>query len=414
MTSPSPNAIACAAELIACRLDPHSRFTVDARNFDRQSGEQHRHARDVAIVFAALIGGAEVHVVDLRARSMPVRSTSARIACGGEIVGTHRCQRAAVAADRRAHRIDHPHLARSPRRHRAGPEQVRLLLRRREPRASDAARTPRLRHRRDARRMRVYARAADLAAPCDRTDRIVRAQPHRRVDVVGGGDASRRPAITASLTIDPTTRPRNSPGTFSTSTTRLPERLRRALARAPARRRRRAPRRRSRPRSATQASRERRSRPSARDGCSRGARRRRCRSRRRRQRAPSRRRAASRVRRRTLAAVACPVADVDHDRRVGEQLVEHLVVFDALHVHVALLEQFGEFVGASRRNRGSRRTRRRLRSPASGRDTSRAFRLTRRRNRRSRRRSCVPAGLLRPSRRCSSGGIETRRLPVRS
>ena len=37
-----------------------------AGNFLRQSGQQQRHARDVAIVLAGLIGAAENHVVDRR------------------------------------------------------------------------------------------------------------------------------------------------------------------------------------------------------------------------------------------------------------------------------------------------------------------------------------------------------------
>ena len=63
-TSPSPNAIAWAAELIACRPQPHRRLTVWPGDLDGEAGEQERHARDVAVVLARLVRAAEDDVFD--------------------------------------------------------------------------------------------------------------------------------------------------------------------------------------------------------------------------------------------------------------------------------------------------------------------------------------------------------------
>ena len=98
-TSPSPAMIACAALLIACRPDPHSRLTVWPRDVDRQAGEQPCHARHVAVVLAGLVGAAEDHVLDqvrLHAGSLHRGLDRQR----REVVRADRGERAAVAADR--------------------------------------------------------------------------------------------------------------------------------------------------------------------------------------------------------------------------------------------------------------------------------------------------------------------------
>ena len=74
-TSPSPTAIAWAAELIAWSPEPHSRLTVRPATSTGKSGEQERHPRDVAVVLARLVRAAEDDVLD-EAGSMPARSTS--------------------------------------------------------------------------------------------------------------------------------------------------------------------------------------------------------------------------------------------------------------------------------------------------------------------------------------------------
>src|SRR5437899_10068150 len=76
-----------------------------AGTFLRQTGEKERHARDVSIVLAGLVGAAVHDVVD----GAPVH---ARVALDKrldwhrtEIVGAHRRKAAAVTAERRAHGV---------------------------------------------------------------------------------------------------------------------------------------------------------------------------------------------------------------------------------------------------------------------------------------------------------------------
>ena len=97
-TSPSPARMACAALTIACSPDAAQAVHRLARHFDRQPGEQRRHARHVAIVLARLVGAAEDHVVDRASGSMPVRDTSARIATPRRGRRPHARERAAVRA----------------------------------------------------------------------------------------------------------------------------------------------------------------------------------------------------------------------------------------------------------------------------------------------------------------------------
>ena len=77
--SPSPAITAWHAPTIAASPDAHSRLTVTPRDRLGQPGEQHRHAGDVAVVLAGLVGAAEPDVLDLLGRH-PARSTAARTA----------------------------------------------------------------------------------------------------------------------------------------------------------------------------------------------------------------------------------------------------------------------------------------------------------------------------------------------
>ena len=77
---------------------------VDRRsaNADRQPGQQQRHAGDVAIVFARLVGAAKDDVVDRLPVDAGVSAHQGLEGSGREIVGAHRRQGAAEPADRRA------------------------------------------------------------------------------------------------------------------------------------------------------------------------------------------------------------------------------------------------------------------------------------------------------------------------
>ena len=75
-----------------------------ARHAVRQPGEQRRHARDVAVVLARLIGAAEDDFVDGLGKSGMARQ-ECPYRNRGEVVGPHFRQGAAVTADRRADRI---------------------------------------------------------------------------------------------------------------------------------------------------------------------------------------------------------------------------------------------------------------------------------------------------------------------
>ena len=83
------------------RLEPGAAQSVDrlAGDLDRQPREQRAHARDVAVVLAGLIGRAENHVVDIVRVDIGALDRGLDRDCG-EIIGTHACQRTAVAADR--------------------------------------------------------------------------------------------------------------------------------------------------------------------------------------------------------------------------------------------------------------------------------------------------------------------------
>ena len=89
------------ARRIADRIEPGSAKPIDgeAGHAFRQSGEQQRHARHVAIVFAGLVGAAEENFVETRPIGLRVARDECADRRGGEIVGADFRQRAAVAAD---------------------------------------------------------------------------------------------------------------------------------------------------------------------------------------------------------------------------------------------------------------------------------------------------------------------------
>ena len=71
----------------------------------RQAGQQHGHARYVAIVFPCLVGAAVGKVLDLHGVEIFITLEQGRDWNCREIVGTHRGQRPSVAADGRPNRI---------------------------------------------------------------------------------------------------------------------------------------------------------------------------------------------------------------------------------------------------------------------------------------------------------------------
>ena len=76
-----------------------------AGNRFRHAREQQRHARDVAVVLAGLVGAAEKHFVDLRPVELGMLRHQRLDRGGGQIVGAHLGERAAEAADRGPHGI---------------------------------------------------------------------------------------------------------------------------------------------------------------------------------------------------------------------------------------------------------------------------------------------------------------------
>ena len=87
---------------------------VDGDAADRlgQAGEQRGKAGHVAVVLAGLVRAAEPHVLDLGDRDAGARDRL-RDHGGGQVVGTHAREPAAVAADRRTHGREHDGARRS-------------------------------------------------------------------------------------------------------------------------------------------------------------------------------------------------------------------------------------------------------------------------------------------------------------
>src|SRR6185312_2200145 len=76
-----------------------------------QAGQQQAHARDVAVVFAGLVGAAEKYFVDLPGIQPRVTRQQRLQRHRAEVVGTDAGERAAVAADRGADAIDNEYVA---------------------------------------------------------------------------------------------------------------------------------------------------------------------------------------------------------------------------------------------------------------------------------------------------------------
>ena len=74
ISSASPALMARAAMITASMPEPHSRLIVVPGHLLGQAGQQQRHARDVAVVLAGLVGAAEDDVVD----RLPVDATALR------------------------------------------------------------------------------------------------------------------------------------------------------------------------------------------------------------------------------------------------------------------------------------------------------------------------------------------------
>ena len=66
----------------------------------RQPGQQQRHAGDVAVVLAGLVGAAEKNLVERRPIDLGIAAHQRPDRHRGEIVGAHFCQRAGIAPDR--------------------------------------------------------------------------------------------------------------------------------------------------------------------------------------------------------------------------------------------------------------------------------------------------------------------------
>ena len=85
----SPDLIARAAVPTASMPEPHRRLMVAPRHFVRQAGQQQRHARDVAVVFAGLVGAAVDHVVDRGPVDVGIARHQRAQRDGAEVVGAH-------------------------------------------------------------------------------------------------------------------------------------------------------------------------------------------------------------------------------------------------------------------------------------------------------------------------------------
>ena len=90
------------------RIHARAAQAVDRRSGhgDRQPRQQGRHAGDVAVVLAGLVGAAQDHLVDRGEVEGGVARHQGCDGRRGEVVGPDRRQGAAEAADRRAQVID--------------------------------------------------------------------------------------------------------------------------------------------------------------------------------------------------------------------------------------------------------------------------------------------------------------------
>jgi hypothetical protein len=77
----------------------------DAGDTVRQAREQQRHPGHVAVVLARLVGAAEIDLVDFGKVDLGIAGDERLDRLRREIVGTHPRKAAAIAPDRRSHRI---------------------------------------------------------------------------------------------------------------------------------------------------------------------------------------------------------------------------------------------------------------------------------------------------------------------
>ena len=89
------------------RIEPGAAEAIDRgpRHRYRQSREQPRHASDVAVVLARLVGAAEEHLLDCGRIERRLALEERRDGDRRQVIGAHRCERTAVAPDRRADRL---------------------------------------------------------------------------------------------------------------------------------------------------------------------------------------------------------------------------------------------------------------------------------------------------------------------
>ena len=109
-TSPSPD-----RDRVRRRVDGLEARTAQpvdglAADLDREVRQQQRHPGDVAVVLAGLVGAAEDDVLDERRVDAGTVDEGTQHS-GGQVVRPDARERAAVAADRRADRLDDPGLA---------------------------------------------------------------------------------------------------------------------------------------------------------------------------------------------------------------------------------------------------------------------------------------------------------------
>ncbi len=98
----SPHLMARAAVPTASMPEPHRRLMVAPGTSSGRPASSERHAGDVAVVLAGLVGAAVDHVGDRGPVDLRVACHQGLDRDGAEVVGAHRRERAAVAAEGRA------------------------------------------------------------------------------------------------------------------------------------------------------------------------------------------------------------------------------------------------------------------------------------------------------------------------
>src|SRR6218665_29341 len=88
-------------------IEPRATQAVDgaARNLQRQARQQAAHAGDVAVVFAGLVGAAKQHIGHGGPVNLRVARHQRAQGNGAEVVGAHRAEGTAIAAERCADRV---------------------------------------------------------------------------------------------------------------------------------------------------------------------------------------------------------------------------------------------------------------------------------------------------------------------